>query len=91
MRSRYSPSILSWPQSGQASSAARSSQWRYTHKKSCPVVRRKRATSSALSRCFGNWNPVARVSRGLVRLLGFWVNACGNKALCSSESHDTSG
>ncbi|GFV11050.1 hypothetical protein TNCV_2717951 [Trichonephila clavipes] len=30
--------------------AARPSQWRYTPRKSCPVVRRKRATESALSR-----------------------------------------
>ncbi|GFX28458.1 uncharacterized protein TNCV_1152671 [Trichonephila clavipes] len=35
--SRWSPSILAWPQSGQASLAAPPSQWRYTPKKSCPV------------------------------------------------------
>ncbi|GFU31292.1 hypothetical protein TNCV_8541 [Trichonephila clavipes] len=34
-------------QSRQASSAARPSQWRYTPKKSCPVIRRERATASA--------------------------------------------
>ncbi|GFU52831.1 hypothetical protein TNCV_2254491 [Trichonephila clavipes] len=37
--SRLSPSILAWPQSEQASLAARSSQWRYTFKKSSPVLK----------------------------------------------------
>ncbi|GFY18086.1 hypothetical protein TNCV_3385771 [Trichonephila clavipes] len=47
--SRWSPSILAWPQKGQASSAARSSQGKYIPKKSCTVVVRKRVTASALS------------------------------------------
>ncbi|GFT49308.1 outer dense fiber protein 3 [Trichonephila clavipes] len=38
---------------GIASSEAMPSQWRYTPKTSCSVVRRKRATASALSRCLG--------------------------------------
>ncbi|GFY15912.1 hypothetical protein TNCV_1285571 [Trichonephila clavipes] len=37
-----------------------SSQWRYIPIKSCPVVRRKRATASALSRCLGIRHTVAR-------------------------------
>ncbi|GFY18121.1 hypothetical protein TNCV_2045301 [Trichonephila clavipes] len=43
--------------------------------KSCPVVRRKRATTSALSRCIGIGPTVARVSHGFLRLLVFWVTA----------------
>ncbi|GFX84219.1 hypothetical protein TNCV_3975661 [Trichonephila clavipes] len=35
--SRWSPSIMAYPQNGQASLAARPSQWRYTPKKSYPV------------------------------------------------------
>ncbi|PRD33390.1 UNVERIFIED_CONTAM: hypothetical protein NCL1_17694 [Trichonephila clavipes] len=60
--SRWSPPILAWPQSGQTSLAATPSQWRYTPKKSCPLVRRKRATASALFRYLGIGPTVARVS-----------------------------
>ncbi|GFW67051.1 uncharacterized protein TNCV_4030711 [Trichonephila clavipes] len=72
---RWSPPILAWPQSGQASLAARKSQWRYIPKKACPVVRRKRATASALSRCLGIGPSVARVSHGFQKLLVVWVIA----------------
>ncbi|GFW36712.1 uncharacterized protein TNCV_1220441 [Trichonephila clavipes] len=71
--SRWSSSILAWLQSGQAPLAVRPNQWRYTRKKSCPVVRRKRATVSAFSRCLGIGPTVARVFHGFPRLLVFWV------------------
>ncbi|GFT82697.1 uncharacterized protein TNCV_1634561 [Trichonephila clavipes] len=92
--SRWSPSILAWPQSGQASLSATSSQWSYTPKKSCPVVRRKRATASALSRCLGIGPTVVRVSHGFPRLLNVWVKRsifvkeCGNNALYSFEGQE---
>ncbi|GFU27973.1 hypothetical protein TNCV_3153281 [Trichonephila clavipes] len=84
-------SVLAWPQSGQASSAARTSQWRYTLKKSCPVVRRKLATASALSGYLGIGTAVSKVSHGFPRLVLFlghcrtFFSVCGYNALCSSE------
>ncbi|GFV28215.1 e3 ubiquitin-protein ligase HERC2 [Trichonephila clavipes] len=64
-----------------------SSQWRYTPKKSCPVVRRKQTTASTLSRCLGVGSTVVRVSHGFPKLLGvffyhsrIFVKACGNNA-----------
>ncbi|GFX12711.1 hypothetical protein TNCV_3436851 [Trichonephila clavipes] len=45
---RWLPSILAWPQSRQALLAAPPSQWRYTFKKSCLVVRRMRGQVSFL-------------------------------------------
>ncbi|GFT70308.1 hypothetical protein TNCV_2657801 [Trichonephila clavipes] len=53
--------------------AARPSQWKYTPKKSCPVVSRKWATASVLSMCLGMGSTEARVSHGFPRLLIFWV------------------
>ncbi|GFS63125.1 hypothetical protein TNCV_3743601 [Trichonephila clavipes] len=59
------------------------SQWRYTPKKKCPVVKRKWAISSALSRCLGIGPKVARVSHGFPKLFVFGghgsicVNVCG--------------
>ncbi|GFX27590.1 hypothetical protein TNCV_4996451 [Trichonephila clavipes] len=88
--SRWSPSILAGTQIGQASLVATPSQWRYTPKKSCPVVRRKRATASALSRCLEIGLLVASfpwLSKTL-RFLGhgsIFVNVCGDNAPCSSE------
>ncbi|GFU37471.1 uncharacterized protein TNCV_4274131 [Trichonephila clavipes] len=86
--SRWSPSILAWLQSKQASLAATPSQWRHTPKKSCPVVRRKR--TSALSRCLGIGPTVARVSHDFPKLSVLWVKTvylsmCGVDAFCSSE------
>ncbi|GFX88483.1 uncharacterized protein TNCV_2279511 [Trichonephila clavipes] len=88
--SRWSPSILAWPQIGQASSAARSSQWRYTLKKSSPVVRRKWATALSLTMCLRIGPTVASIP-WLSKALGFlghdsiFVNKCGNNDLCSSD------
>ncbi|GFU41707.1 hypothetical protein TNCV_1076121 [Trichonephila clavipes] len=42
---RWLAFILAWPQKGQASSEARPNKCWYTPKKSCPVIRRKRATT----------------------------------------------
>ncbi|GFU49854.1 uncharacterized protein TNCV_4686201 [Trichonephila clavipes] len=89
--SMWSPPILTWPQSAQASLAATPSQWRYTPKNSCPVVRRKRATATTLFRYLDIGPTVARVSHGFPRSLGHdstFVNECGNNALCSSESQE---
>ncbi|GFV32355.1 hypothetical protein TNCV_1676411 [Trichonephila clavipes] len=47
--SRGSSSILAWLKSGHASLEATPSQWKYTPKKSRPVVRRKRAAVLALT------------------------------------------
>ncbi|GFV84304.1 uncharacterized protein TNCV_1591631 [Trichonephila clavipes] len=68
--SRWSRFMLAWHQSEKASSAARPSQWRYTPKKSCPVVRRKRATASVLYRRLRIGPTVPRVSKRLLVLWG---------------------
>ncbi|GFX65572.1 uncharacterized protein TNCV_5083081 [Trichonephila clavipes] len=70
--SRWSPSNLAWPQRGQVSSAATSSQWRYTPKK-CLVVKQKYPKASDLSMCFGMSPTATRVSHGFPSLLGFGV------------------
>ncbi|GFV36379.1 hypothetical protein TNCV_2234261 [Trichonephila clavipes] len=70
---RWSLSILAWLPSEHSSSSARPSQWRLTPRRSCPVVRRKRATASSLSKCLGIGPTVVRGSRGFPRLLIFWV------------------
>ncbi|GFV70619.1 uncharacterized protein TNCV_3842001 [Trichonephila clavipes] len=92
---RYPPSILAWPQSGQASSAIKPRQWRCNRKKSCPIVRRKRATASALSRCLGIEPTVPGVSHGFPRLLvslgqdSTFINVCRYNALwCSEDQGD---
>ncbi|GFW42718.1 hypothetical protein TNCV_473081 [Trichonephila clavipes] len=54
----------------QASFAATPSRWRYTSKTSCPVVRRKRASASALFRYLGIEPTVTRVSHGFPKLFG---------------------
>ncbi|GFU13550.1 hypothetical protein TNCV_938361 [Trichonephila clavipes] len=46
-------------------------QWRYTPKKSCPVVRRMQATASAVYRSLEVGPTVARVSHGFPWLLVF--------------------
>ncbi|GFV46266.1 uncharacterized protein TNCV_3231551 [Trichonephila clavipes] len=74
---RWLPSILAWPQSGQASLAATPNQWSYTPKRSCPVVRRKRVTVSALSRCLGIGPTVTRVSMVFQGHGSIFVNAFG--------------
>ncbi|GFV54015.1 hypothetical protein TNCV_3724481 [Trichonephila clavipes] len=84
---RRSPSILAWPQSEQASLAARPSQWWYTPKRSYPAGRRKRATASALSRCHsGHSFPWLSTVLGLLDHDSIFVNECGNNTLCSSEN-----
>ncbi|GFV66147.1 uncharacterized protein TNCV_2900731 [Trichonephila clavipes] len=87
---RRSPSILALPLSGQTSLSATLSQWRYTPKMSCPVVRRKRVTSSALSRCLRIVPTVANLQWLFLTLRFFghiiiFVNVCGDNVLCSSE------
>ncbi|GFV55371.1 uncharacterized protein TNCV_5010671 [Trichonephila clavipes] len=72
---RYSPSILTSPQSGQVSLAATPSQWSYAPKKSCPVDRRKGITASVLPRCLGISPTEARVSHGFPKLIVFWFVA----------------
>ncbi|GFW44781.1 uncharacterized protein TNCV_4510951 [Trichonephila clavipes] len=67
---RWLPSILAWSQRGQASLAARPNQWRYTPKRSCPVVRGKQATASVLFTCLAIEPTVARGSPWLSKALG---------------------
>ncbi|GFX78781.1 uncharacterized protein TNCV_1919141 [Trichonephila clavipes] len=89
--SRWSSPILAWPQSGLTSSAARPTHWRYTPKKSCPVVRRKQATASDLSKCL-EIRPTVVSFPWLSKSLCFldhdsiFVNECGNNDIYSSES-----
>ncbi|GFW96027.1 hypothetical protein TNCV_957411 [Trichonephila clavipes] len=77
-----SPSILAWPQSGQASLAAKPVE--VYSQKSCPMVRRKQATTLIFSRCLGIGPTLARVSQGSCQGLGhdsIIVNECGNNML----------
>ncbi|GFT22519.1 uncharacterized protein TNCV_3274741 [Trichonephila clavipes] len=89
--SRWSPSILAWQQIGQTSLAATPSQWRYTPKKSCPVVSRDCCPLSPISRYLGIGPTMARVSHGFPKPFVFlglgsiFVNVCGDNVLCSSE------
>ncbi|GFW85656.1 uncharacterized protein TNCV_853061 [Trichonephila clavipes] len=82
---RWLSSILARPQNKQASSVARPIKWRYIPKTSDPVVRRKRATASALPRCLEIGPTVVRDSHGSPKFLALWghssvfVNVCGNK------------
>ncbi|GFU91378.1 hypothetical protein TNCV_2541461 [Trichonephila clavipes] len=75
--SRWTPSILSWPQSVHASSAARLSQWRYTAR-----VKRKRATASTLPQVPWDRTYSGYCFPGLSKALGFlgrgstFVNVC---------------
>ncbi|PRD28555.1 UNVERIFIED_CONTAM: Serine/threonine-protein kinase BRSK2 [Trichonephila clavipes] len=74
-----------------AALTARPSQWRYTPKKLCPVVRRKRPTALVLSRCLGVEATEARVFHGFPKLFVFFshgnifVNICGYNVLCSFD------
>ncbi|GFS52342.1 hypothetical protein TNCV_4850561 [Trichonephila clavipes] len=55
----FSPSILTWPPSLYVSLEVRPCEWKYTSKKSWPVVGCQRATTSARFRCLGNGPTVA--------------------------------
>ncbi|GFU06488.1 hypothetical protein TNCV_351421 [Trichonephila clavipes] len=75
----------------EASLSSTPSQWRYTFENSCPVVRQKTATASALSRWLGIGPTVARVSHGFPKLFVLGPCQCicrcvgGDNAPCSSE------
>ncbi|GFU88579.1 hypothetical protein TNCV_4442561 [Trichonephila clavipes] len=71
-----------------------SSQAKYTPKRSCPVIRRKKGSNlGSLSRCLGIGPLLVRVFHDFPRLLAFWftsmfVNESRNNALCSSASQE---
>ncbi|GFU08296.1 uncharacterized protein TNCV_932061 [Trichonephila clavipes] len=85
----FSPSILTWPPSLYVSLEVRPCEWKYTSKKSWPVVGCQRATISARFRCLGIGPTVARASHDFPGVWGYlghasiFANECGN-AFCSS-------
>ncbi|GFS52350.1 transposable element Tcb2 transposase [Trichonephila clavipes] len=69
----FSPSILTWPPSLYVSLEVRPCEWKYTSKKSWPVVGCQRATTSARFRCLGNGPTVARASHDFPGVWVIWV------------------